>query len=106
MSLLRFVARSMFAGYFITEGVKAVTKPAESAPDAEAFASTVTPLLQRVVLGVRKAGPAEQRERVARRPQRCQEGGLGGEDRLRPGTPRPRRPRLRRWLGPPAGACR
>lgn len=49
MSLLRFVARSMFAGYFITEGVKAVTKPAEIAPDAEAFASTVTPLLQRVV---------------------------------------------------------
>lgn len=49
MSLLRFVARSMFAGYFITEGIKAVTKPAEIAPDAEAFTSKVTPLLQRVV---------------------------------------------------------
>lgn len=49
MSLLRFVARSMFAGYFITEGVKAVTRPAEIAPDAEAFTSKVTPLLQRAV---------------------------------------------------------
>ena len=49
MSLLRFVARSMFAGYFITEGVKAVTKPAELAPDAEAFTSRVTPLVQKVV---------------------------------------------------------
>ena len=49
MSLLRFVARSLFASYFIAEGVKAVTKPAESAPDAEAFTSTVAPLLQRVV---------------------------------------------------------
>lgn len=49
MSLLRFVARSMFAGYFVTEGVKAVTKPAEIAPDAEAFTSKVAPLLQRVV---------------------------------------------------------
>lgn len=49
MSLLRFVARSLFASYFISEGVKAVTKPAESAPDAEAFTSTVAPLLQRVV---------------------------------------------------------
>ena len=29
MSLLRFVARSLFASYFIAEGVKAVTKPAE-----------------------------------------------------------------------------
>ena len=49
MSLLRFVARSLFASYFIAEGVKAVTKPAEIAPDAERFTSTVTPLLQRVV---------------------------------------------------------
>lgn len=49
MSLLRFVARSLFASYFIAEGVKAVTRPAEIAPDAERFTSTVTPLLQRVV---------------------------------------------------------
>ncbi|NHB85959.1 DoxX family membrane protein [Tessaracoccus sp. HDW20] len=49
MSLLRFVARTMFAGHFILDGVKAVTRPAESAPDAEAFASKVTPLIQRVV---------------------------------------------------------
>lgn len=49
MSLLRFVARSLFASYFVAEGVRAVTKPAELAPDAERFTSTVTPLLQRVV---------------------------------------------------------
>ncbi len=49
MSLLRFVARSMFAGYFITEGIKAVAKPAEIAPDAEAFTSKVTSLAQRIV---------------------------------------------------------
>ena len=49
MSLLRFVARSMFAGYFITEGIKAVTKPAEIAPDAEAFTAKITPLIQRAV---------------------------------------------------------
>ena len=49
MSLLRFVARSLFASYFIAEGVKAVTKPAEIAPDAERFTSAVSPLLQRVV---------------------------------------------------------
>lgn len=49
MSLVRFVARSMFASYFISEGVKAVSKPAETAPDAEGFTSTVAPMLQRVV---------------------------------------------------------
>ena len=40
MSLLRFVARSLFASYFVAEGVKAVTKPAEIAPDIERFAGT------------------------------------------------------------------
>ncbi|HJE51048.1 MAG TPA: DoxX family membrane protein [Tessaracoccus flavescens] len=49
MSLLRFVARSLFASYYISEGVKAVRKPAELAPDAERFTSTVAPLVQRVV---------------------------------------------------------
>lgn len=49
MSLLRFLARSLFASYFISEGVKAVTKPALAAPEAEAFTSTVAPLIQRVV---------------------------------------------------------
>ncbi|MCG6568317.1 DoxX family protein [Tessaracoccus sp. ZS01] len=49
MSLLRFVARSLFASYFISEGVKAVTKPADTAPDAEAFTHTFTPLVQRIV---------------------------------------------------------
>ena len=49
MSLLRFVARSLFASYFVAEGVKAVTKPAEIAPDIERFAGTVSPLLQRAL---------------------------------------------------------
>lgn len=49
MSLMRFLARSLFASYFVAEGVKAVTKPAEIAPDAEAFTSKVTPLIQRAV---------------------------------------------------------
>lgn len=49
MSLLRFVARSLFASYFVAEGIKAVTKPAELAPDAERFTSSVTPFIQRVV---------------------------------------------------------
>ncbi len=49
MSLLRFVARSLFASYFIADGVKAVRKPAESAPDAERVTSKIAPLVQRVV---------------------------------------------------------
>lgn len=62
MSLLRFLARSLFASYFISEGVKAVTKPTESAPDAEAFTSSVAPLLQRVV-------PADVASYVPERPE-------------------------------------
>lgn len=49
MSLMRFLARSMFAGYFIVDGIKAVSKPEEGAPDAEAFTGKVAPLLQRAV---------------------------------------------------------
>lgn len=49
MSLLRFVARSLFAGYFISEGVRAARQPEERAPEAERIAATVTPVLQRVV---------------------------------------------------------
>ncbi len=49
MSLLRFVARGLFATYFIAEGVKAASKPAELAPDAERYVSSVTPMVQRVL---------------------------------------------------------
>lgn len=49
MSLLRFLARSMFASAFVIDGVKKVSKPSESAPEAEAFTAKVVPLLQRVV---------------------------------------------------------
>lgn len=49
MSLLRFVARSLFASAFVIDGVKKVSKPSESAAEAEAFTEKVVPLLQRVV---------------------------------------------------------
>lgn len=49
MSLLRFVSRSLFASAFIIDGIKKVSKPSESAAEAEAFTAKVVPLLQRVV---------------------------------------------------------
>ena len=49
MSLLRFLARSLFASAFVADGVRKVTSPAELAPEAEAFTARVTPLVQRVV---------------------------------------------------------
>jgi len=49
MSLLRFLARSLFASAFVADGVRKVTAPAELAPEAEVFTSRVTPLVQRVV---------------------------------------------------------
>lgn len=48
MSLLRFIARSLVAGTFVVDGVRKVTRPAESAEDAEKFTAAVTPLVQRV----------------------------------------------------------
>lgn len=48
MSLVRFLARSLVAGAFISDGIKKATSPDESAPEAEAFTSTVAPLVQRV----------------------------------------------------------
>ncbi|MFT3886970.1 MAG: DoxX family membrane protein [Arachnia sp.] len=49
MSLMRFVARSLFASYFIADGVKAIRRPAEAAPDAERVTSKIAPLVQRLV---------------------------------------------------------
>ena len=49
MSLLRFLARSLFASAFVADGVRKVTSPAELAPEAEAFTARVTPFVQRVV---------------------------------------------------------
>lgn len=48
MSLLRFIARSLIAGTFVVDGINKVTKPAESAAEAERFTEKVTPLVQRV----------------------------------------------------------
>lgn len=49
MSLLRFLARSLFASAFVADGVRKVTSPAELAPEAEAFTTRITPFVQRVV---------------------------------------------------------
>lgn len=49
MSLLRFVARSLFASYFIVDGLKAATSPGDTAGEAEAFVEKAVPLVQRVV---------------------------------------------------------
>lgn len=45
MSLLRFVARSMLASYFVINGVKALRRPEEFVADAQPFADKVLPLL-------------------------------------------------------------
>lgn len=49
MSLLRFLARSLFASAFIADGVRKVASPADIAPEAERFTSRVAPAIQRVV---------------------------------------------------------
>jgi uncharacterized membrane protein YphA (DoxX/SURF4 family) len=45
MSLLRFVARSMLASYFVINGVKALRHPEEFVADAQPLADKVLPLL-------------------------------------------------------------
>lgn len=45
MSLLRFVARSMLASYFVVNGVKALRHPEDFAPAAEPVAEKVLPLV-------------------------------------------------------------
>ncbi len=49
MSLLRFIARSLVASAFVADGVRKVTTPSEVSPQAERFASALTPVVQRVV---------------------------------------------------------
>lgn len=48
MNLLRVAARTMLAGYFVVNGVKALKDPALYATDQERFASTVVPLAAKV----------------------------------------------------------
>ncbi len=45
MSLLRFVARSMLASYFLINGVKAFRHPEEFVPDAQPLADRLLPLV-------------------------------------------------------------
>lgn len=45
MSLLRFVARSMLASYFVINGVKALRHPEEFVADAQPLADKVLPLV-------------------------------------------------------------
>ena len=49
MNLVRFAARSLFAGYFISDGIRAVSQPAERAPEAEGFTDKFVPLVQRAL---------------------------------------------------------
>lgn len=49
MTLLRFVARSMLASYFIVNGVKALREPENQAAAAEPIARKVLPLAQSVL---------------------------------------------------------
>jgi uncharacterized membrane protein YphA (DoxX/SURF4 family) len=54
MSLLRFVARSMLASYFVVNGIKAFRHPEESVAEAQPLADRLLPLLNSVI-------PAEAR---------------------------------------------
>ncbi len=49
MSLLRFVARSMLASYFVINGIKAIQHPEELVPAAEPVADKVLPLVASTV---------------------------------------------------------
>ncbi|HMR48254.1 MAG TPA: DoxX family membrane protein [Arachnia sp.] len=49
MSLTRFVARSLFASYYIVDGASSVANPAARAADAAPLTERVTPLVQRIV---------------------------------------------------------
>lgn len=57
MNLLRAAARTMLAGYFVVNGVKALKDPASYAAEQERFASTVIPM-------VRKAAPDQVADAV------------------------------------------
>lgn len=49
MSLVRFVARSMVASHFITDGVHTLRQADELAESADGFTSKAIPLVQRIV---------------------------------------------------------
>ncbi len=48
MSMVRFVARSLLAGFFVVHGAQAVKNPDPFVADAEGVASKLSPLLHRV----------------------------------------------------------
>lgn len=48
MSLLRTVARTMLASYFVYNGIKTVREPQELVPATQPLADTVVPLVQKV----------------------------------------------------------
>jgi putative oxidoreductase len=48
MSMVRFVARSLLAGYFVVHGAQAVKNPDPFVADAEGVAGKLSPLLHRV----------------------------------------------------------
>lgn len=62
MSLLRFVARSMFSSYFVVDGVAAITRPEARAAEAEGFTDKAVPLVQRAVPASYSSSVPEQAE--------------------------------------------
>jgi len=48
MSMVRFVARSLLAGFFVVHGANAVRNPDQFVADAEGVAAKLSPLLHRV----------------------------------------------------------
>ncbi|WP_432557938.1 DoxX family protein [Granulicoccus sp. GXG6511] len=59
MNLLRAAARTMLAGYFVVNGVKALKDPAPYAAEQERFASTVVPLARKVAPEVATSLPQD-----------------------------------------------
>jgi uncharacterized membrane protein YphA (DoxX/SURF4 family) len=66
MNLLRAAARTMLAGYFVVNGVKALKDPTPYASDQERFASTVVPLARKVAPADVATAIPEDAETLAR----------------------------------------
>ncbi|MDO5500168.1 MAG: DoxX family membrane protein [Propionibacteriaceae bacterium] len=66
MNLLRAAARTMLAGYFVVNGVKALKDPAPYAAEQERFAAAVVPLARKVAPAEVAAAVPEDTETLAR----------------------------------------
>lgn len=66
MNLLRTAARTMLAGYFVVNGVKALKNPEPYAAEQERFAATVVPLAKKVAPNEVAEALPEDTETLAR----------------------------------------